>query len=664
MKTIKWKLITATGAMLILVCAALGMMAVLMSSSVIKADIEKNIEGKAVDIAHIVSINITKELAILEQIATRTRISNADNPMEDRLAALSEDFKRIGYLRLAFVDMAGLAHYTDGTTADLAERGYVKKALEGTSNISDTLISKVDGSVIMAFAVPVKNGDKVMGAIVAIRPGEFVSQSILNSSIGGSSYAFLVSDSGIIQAHKDPEMVKSQYNILEEAKKDPKAAALAEIMERAVNGETGNSTYWFMGIDKFMGYAPVENSNWAAAMTIPENEVMAPVKKLEMMLFGITAGLIMLGLAGAWFMGTQISVPIVAATAQAQTMAQGDFTQDVPESYLSRKDEIGKLAHAYKEMTGNFRVLIGTVVTLAQQVAAASEQLTAVSEQVNASSNEISRSVEEIAEGATDQAKETENGAHQAADLGELIDADTEKLKALESASSEISSRVHEGLKAVDVLQKKADETQSATQAISEGINLTNDSSRRIGEASNMISTIADQTNLLALNAAIEAARAGEHGRGFAVVAEEIRKLAEQSTESTRTIDNMVSELRKNSQDSVKTMEQVTGAIAEQLSSVRETEAKYKEISGSVEGSLVLIRNLSASSQQMSHNKDKIVEVMAGLSAIAEENAASTEEVAAGVHLQTASIEEIAHASKSLAELAQELTEASARFRI
>lgn len=664
MKTIKSKLIILIGVMLIIVSSSFGIISNLMSTKTIEDNIAMNIEGKALDAAQIVAVNIDKELRILEQIAARTRISDPANPMEDKVKAMADDLKRNGYTRLAFIDMAGMAHYSDGTTKELADRDYVKASLAGTPTVSDTIVSKVDGSVVIAYAVPVKFNDAVVGAVVSIRPGEFVSSTIKDINIGGTSYAFIVSKAAIVQAHPNVELVKTQYNFLDEAKKDERAQALGDLVVKMMAGEKGHGKYWFKEVDKYMGYAPVAGTTWSVGVTIPESEVMAPVKKLTTTLIIVTVGLLLLGLIGAWAIGNSISSPIVVATGHARKMGSGDFSADIPPALLSKKDEIGQLAHAFDEMTKNFRDLIGTVIGLAQQVAASSEELMAVSDQVHSASNEIAKSVEDIAEGASGQAKETEGGAHQTIELGGLIDGEEEKLSSLELASTEIKGKVHEGLLAVGVLQQKADETKSATQAISDGINLTNESSSKIGEASNMISAIAGQTNLLALNAAIEAARAGEYGKGFAVVADEIRKLAEQSTESTRVIDSMVTDLRKNSQASVKNMEQVTAAIGSQLESVKDTEIKYKEIAGAVDNSLNLITDLNTSSHQMSKNKEKIIDVMGGLAAIAEENAASSEEVSAMVHLQTTSIEEIAKASRNLAELAQELTEASAKFRI
>jgi len=167
-------------------------------------------------------------------------------------------------------------------------------------------------------------------------------------------------------------------------------------------------------------------------------------------------------------------------------------------------------------------------------------------------------------------------------------------------------------------LIEKTDESRRAMDDIIRVIGETNDSSERIRQASNMISGIAEQTNLLALNAAIEAARAGEHGKGFAVVADEIRKLSEQTNQSTKDITSMLVELQEKSNQAIATGEQVKAAVDNQVTSVEATEAKYSEITDGIEVSMEEISKIIGISLEMEENRVKVNAVIEGLAASVE----------------------------------------------
>lgn len=199
------------------------------------------------------------------------------------------------------------------------------------------------------------------------------------------------------------------------------------------------------------------------------------------------------------------------------------------------------------------------------------QSLTDISQQSAAATEEVAKAIEEIARSTSDQARDTENGAASAEELGLLIENDQQNLVELNKSAELVERMKDEGSLAISELIERTRERDSYDRLIKEGILKTNDSAEKINSASQVIQSIADQTNLLALNAAIEAARAGEQGMGFAVVAEEIRKLAEQSSSSTKEIDQVVRELQANSKRAVEIMDKSTEIAKMQEESVNIT---------------------------------------------------------------------------------------------
>lgn len=664
MKTLKAKMMLAYTALLLAVCLALGGISYKISEDNLQRSLENEIKNSAMQGARAVEQYIAGEFNILESVAVRNEIIASEVSPTDKGTSLAPVMNYFKFVRMAFVDTKGMAYYADGKTVDLSERDYVKSAIAGSPNHSSTIVSKVDGSVVIAYAVPVKNGSSIIGALVGIRDANYLSDIVKPITMGGSSYSYVLDSSTKMVAHPDPAKVKDQYNIEEQSQSDKGLIPLFELAKKMVSGEANFGYYDFEGSERIAGYAPIAGSSFYFAVANRVDEFMADTVTMGYTMIGVSFAVLLLGLTVTFMISSGIAKPISIATKHAKVLASGDFTERMEDKYLNRKDEIGQLNWAFVNLRDELKHLLREVLTLTDRVSSASEELTATSGQVSYAVNEITKTVEEIAEGASAQSIETEKGVMSASGMANAIENSLEEMLKLNNSTARVADIVTTGVDAAKELSNQNKQTQEAIQTIYKAIVSSNESSHKIGSASQMITGIADQTNLLALNAAIEAARAGEHGRGFAVVAEEIRKLAEQSTQLTKEIDQIVAELLKNAENSVSVMNNVMGTVEAQIKGTENSVEQYEHIAKAMKESEALVENLGNMSVDLTVQKDMILDTLQNLSAVAQENAASTQEVSATMHTSAASVEGIAEAATELSEISLDLHSAVNKFKI
>lgn len=344
-------------------------------------------------------------------------------------------------------------------------------------------------------------------------------------------------------------------------------------------------------------------------------------------------------------------------------VADKNLKMQIPEHALGFKDEFGDLYRATEKSLDSLRHITGEIKEVAVDLITFSEVMKTTSIEINESMADISHTVNDIAEGATQQAKDTTDVNDDVRVLGEVVKQNSESANMLSDTSIRIHKVTKEGMTAVKDLMLKTEENQVAFEKIFNVINITNASTGKIGESSQLISSISEQTNLLALNAAIEAARAGDAGRGFAVVADEIRKLAEQSSQSTEIIDQMLDELKRNVELANQQSKFVQGTVKAQSESVRMTHEKYEEISQAMITVNNEIERLKVTSVQMEKSRSSVMEVTESLSALAEENAASTEETSSVTYQVLENMKEIVNISEAVEDLSARLKHILAEFK-
>nr|NQU92391.1 methyl-accepting chemotaxis protein [Bacteroidota bacterium] len=415
---------------------------------------------------------------------------------------------------------------------------------------------------------PILQDDKYIGIVaVDITLDKFQTLVEKLSPFKGS-YAFMISNGGIIAGHPQKELLNK--NLGEVIPDDCKNN---DIIKNISQGKSFSYTSTDLsGQEIYVSYAPIyigeTDTPWSLAMSVPVETIMAEANRnFRISLFVGLAGIIILA-----FIINLVSKNITNALNKgvefAKQVSEGDLTATFE---INQNDETGDLAFALNQMVIKLREIVEKVKLSAQNISGASLEMSSTSEEMAQGASEQASSAEEISSSIEEMAATTHQNNENA------------------QKAKQISSDAAKGIEKVSV-------------ASQENVN----SVKQIAEKISIINVIAFQTKILALNAAVEAARAGEHGRGFAVVAAEVGKLAEKS---------------KIAADEIQGLSREGVAISERAGQ------QLKEIVPEIEKTVIYIQEISSASLEQATGADQINDAIQQLNNVTQQNTSTSEQM-------------------------------------
>lgn len=663
-KSVTARFVVYIASLLIIICGSLGLIAINTASNALINNIIQQLPAKAEDGANLVASKIA---ARLESVVTLSHMPGMESmDWSAQFAVLAKEQERLDFMHMGVATADGECRFTNGATANLLDRDYFMRALAGEACMSDPVINRVDGSLSFVFASPIyDDSEQVQGVLVGLSDSLELSEIAGSVTFGETGYAYILNKEGTTIAHPNISLVVNGDNDFENVKEDPSLAPLVELEKKMVAQQTGFGEYVYGGEVNYLGYAPIPGTLWSIAVTSTEKETSADVDKLRIAIVAITLIALLIGIIFAFVLGRIIGQAVGKISRNLDKVAAGDLTGEFDDKALERQDEFGVSARSLKQMITGLRNMVNSITNSSHEVAGASQQLAAQGENIAATMEQVAASSQQIAAGMEELAASTQ----QITASGQEIDAALNLLhqEAAEGhrQAGEIEKRALQVQQGAEKSQQNAVQVYDAIQAKLEKSIAEASVVEQISNLAENIAGIADQTNLLALNAAIEAARAGEQGRGFAVVAEEVRKLAEDSSQAvagiqslTRQVQDAIGVLIDNSHDALNFM---TEDVMRDYKLMVNIGKQYKQDSEAVYD---LTEKISQNVNQVMSAMQEINRSIEATAATVEESTAGSQEIARGSEAAAQAAEEINQASRRMAENAEQLTKLIAQFKL
>lgn len=363
-------------------------------------------------------------------------------------------------------------------------------------------------------------------------------------------------------------------------------------------------------------------------------------------------------------LASMISRNIRTSIKTVEKIAAGDLNVQVNNKLLKSKDEIGDLSRVTITLRDAMQRTTLEINQNVQKLLEASSLLGTAADNTNGTMNKVRTAVNRIVENSTEQAENSKSTSEHMRLMGDNITETSAEVEALNSNAAFMHESSEKAAETLANLQRINGEVERIIGEVQEQTNRTNDSVQQIYKATAFIASIAEETDLLSLNASIEAARAGENGKGFAVVAEQIKKLSEQSNQSSSEIEETAMMLSEDSQKAVEIMQKMQEIIMSQSESMKDTQKVVEEVVAQIANSMQSIQQIKETTEHLANVRNEVLQAVETLSNIAQDSVSGTKKTYEDTEEVVDTFKQVYMSAEQLREIADQLAGSVQYFHV